>query len=76
MIPNMSDENVHTVYIEYNPGILRIFLDDLQNVALEIPINLATTLALENGQAFVGFTSATAGAQENHSILSWSLDQN
>jgi hypothetical protein len=72
-ILNMSDGNVHVVKIEYVPGTLRIFLDDLQNPTLTILINLATTLSLDNGQAWVGFTASTGNEWENHDILSWAF---
>ena len=41
--------------------------------ALDIEVNLDAMLDLDNGTAWVGFTSATARAWENHDILSWSF---
>jgi hypothetical protein len=68
-IPNMSDGNVHTVKIVYIPGTLSIFLDDLITPVLIISVDLATTLSLSRGRAWVGFTAGVAAAFENHDIL-------
>jgi hypothetical protein len=39
-------------------------------------INLADLLNLQNGRnAFIGFTSSTGGAWENHDIVSWSYSE-
>lgn len=70
-IPNMSDGNVHNAEIRYDPGTLQIFLDNDVTPRLTIPVNLATTLNLSNGTAFVGFSAATYNAWENHDLLSW-----
>ena len=70
-IPNMSDGNVHNVEISYSPGTMRIFLDNDVTPRLTVPVNLATTLNLSNGTAFVGFSAATYNAWENHDLLNW-----
>jgi hypothetical protein len=79
-IPNISDGNAHTVKINYVPGTMRIFLDNFMTPVLEVSVDLASTLNLDGGQAWVGFTAATGGAQENHDLLNWSftepVDQN
>ena len=36
-----------------------------------VAVNLATLLSLNNGTAWVGFTSATGSSYEEHDILSW-----
>ncbi len=74
---DMSDGAIHTVAIRYSSGLLRVFLDDLNNAPiLQLPLNLGTLLALENGTAWVGFTAATGGDFENHDILIWSFRPN
>lgn len=72
-IPDMSDGNLHTGRISYTPGSMSIFLDDLTSPRLTIPLDLATTLSLNNGQAWVGFTAGTFNAWENHDVISWSF---
>jgi hypothetical protein len=74
-IPNMSDGNVHTVKINYVPGTMRIFLDNLMTPVLEVSVDLESTLNLDGGQAWVGFTAATGGAKENHDLLNWSFTE-
>ncbi|MCT7997214.1 SBBP repeat-containing protein [Laspinema olomoucense] len=72
-IPNMSDGEVHTVKVKYIPGTLQIFMDDLSTPVLTVPVDLGTTLDLDDGNAWVGFTAAAAGAWENHDILNWTF---
>jgi hypothetical protein len=74
---DLSDGAIHTVVIRYAGGMLKVFLDDLNNQpVLELPVDLGTLLDLENGTAWVGFTSATGGQFENHDILMWSFRPN
>jgi hypothetical protein len=74
---NMSDGAIHTVVIRYAGGILRVFVDDLNNQAvLETPVNLARLLELDSGLAWLGFTAATGGEFQNHDILMWSFRPN
>lgn len=54
-------------------GTLAIFVDDLSEPVLVVPVNLANTLELDNGRAWLGFTAATGEAVDNHEILSWSV---
>jgi glucose/arabinose dehydrogenase len=74
-IPDLSDGAVHTVRIDYTPGVLFVFVDDLQTPRVAAPLDLATTLPLDQGRAWVGFTAATGGAAQNHDIRSWSLTE-
>lgn len=71
IIPNMGDGAVHTVRIEYLENWLAIYLDDCQNPALRVPIDIAKTLELEDGHAWFGLTAGTASSWQNHDILSW-----
>jgi hypothetical protein len=70
-LPDMSDGNVHTASILYRPGTITISLDNAQ--VLSVPLNLSTKLSLADGKAWVGFTSATWAAFENHDVLNWSM---
>ena len=68
-----SDQKIHTVKVAYVPGTLQIFLDDLEHPRLTVPLNLATVMNLEQGRAWVGFTSSTGGDCQNHDLVSWSF---
>jgi hypothetical protein len=70
-LPDMSDGNVHTASILYQPGTITISLDNA--TVLSVPLNLSSKLNLNNGQAWVGFTGATWAAYENHDVLNWSM---
>jgi hypothetical protein len=72
-IPLLEDGNVHTAKIKYVPGTLSVFLDDLLNPALTVPMDLANILTLDQGKARLGFTADSGGAAwENHDLISWS----
>lgn len=72
-IPDMSDGNVHTVKIDYVPGLMKVYLDNMVTPAVTGAVNLGSKLNLDAGKAWVGFTAATGGAWENHDIMSWSM---
>ena len=67
----IDDAATHTAKIGYTPGTLSVFLDDLVNPALTLPVNLSDKLHLDAGRAWVGFTGATGGGYENHDVLNW-----
>jgi hypothetical protein len=74
---NMSDGAVHELRLNYAPGSLKIYLDDLNNPLLNVTLDLTNvngTNRLDNtGQAWVGIVAGTAGAFETHDLLSWTL---
>ncbi len=72
-LPNFADGGMHTATIAYAPGALRVFLDDLTRPVLTVDMDLAATLQLDNGQAWIGFTAATGSGYQNHDILNWSF---
>jgi hypothetical protein len=72
-IPVLSDGKVHRAKVAYVPGTLTIFLDDFTKPVLTVPVDLATTLRLADGQAWVGFTAATGGRSQVHDIRSFSF---
>jgi hypothetical protein len=73
-LPELSDGEVHTAKIEYVPGTLLVYVDDLELPILAVKVDLATLLALDEGRAWVGFTAATWDAYENHDILNWAFN--
>ncbi len=75
VIPDMSDWEVHTVKIQYAPGTMSIFIDDLDNACLSVAADLGSVLDLDDGKAWVGFTASSAVAYQNHDILSWSFKE-
>ena len=70
----MDDAATHNVKISYTPGELDVFFDDLANPVLTVSVDLADTLNLDAGRAWVGFTATTGGGYQNHDILSWQYD--
>ncbi len=68
----LDDAAVHTAKIAYTPGSMSIYLDDLTTPKLTVAVDLAESLALDAGKAWVGFTAATGGGYQNHDILNWS----
>jgi hypothetical protein len=72
-IPFFADGAVHTTKISYQKGTLTIFLDDMTNPVLTVPVDLETTLRLDNGTAWVGFTATTGRRSQTHDILSFSF---
>jgi hypothetical protein len=75
-IPNLKDGNIHWVRILYAQGSLTIYVDDFTTPALQVPLDLSTRLALDNGKAWVGFTAGTGIAYQNHDIVSWAFYPN
>jgi Bacterial lectin/TIR domain len=69
--PNLKDGRPHTARIKYNPGRLDIYLDDADLPVLTVRVNLATTLGLTNGMAWIGLTAATGDYTEQHEV--WSI---
>lgn len=67
-----TTRGTHTARILYNPGTIQVFLDG--NSLFTSAFNLGNAIALSGGtSAFVGFTGATGGANDNQTISSWTL---
>lgn len=76
-LPTLSDGLVHTARVQYAPGTLNVYVDDLFNPVLSVAIDLDATLSLTSGMAYVGFTAATSGGSgQAHEVLSWSFTEN
>jgi hypothetical protein len=72
---DMSNGTVYDVTIAYVPGLLNVYFDNLALPLLSVNVDLATLLSLDKGtDAYVGFTSSTGGAWENHDIIQWSYE--
>lgn len=70
---DMSNGTIYNVMINYLPGALSVYFNDLSTPLLTMNVNLGTLLNLQNGrEAFIGFTSSTGGAFEKHDIVQWS----
>jgi len=78
---NISSGTAQTCRIDYIPGqgggngTLMVYVVDMTTPKVTASINLATTLALNSGKAWVGFTAATGGSAEVHDIQTWSFTQ-
>lgn len=73
---DMSNGSVYDVLIRYTPGQLAVYFGSLLTPILTVNVDLANTLNLQNGtNAFIGFTSSTGGAWENHDIVQWSFTE-
>lgn len=71
-IPNLSDGEIHRVKITYKPPKIEIYMDSLNSMPiLSVNINLVDSLQLDDGRAWIGFTTSTGSAYEKHYILSW-----
>lgn len=80
VIPIRADGTIYYAMIDYNveKNKIRVFLDTTdiftKPVLIAENVKIDEILNLENGtHAYVGFTSATGCAYENHDILSWYL---
>jgi len=72
---DMSNGTVYDVKITYLPGTLSVYFDNLITPILTVNVDLGQILALENGSdAYIGFTSSTGGAWENHDIVKFSYE--
>jgi hypothetical protein len=80
ILPLRTDGTIYYAKVEYDNfnKRLSVWLDTTQNFtnpSLEIEgFDLASELNLDGGEgAFIGFTSATGNAYENHDLLAWSF---
>ena len=53
-------------------GLLYVYLDDMFSPVITTPLNLANTLNLDSGRAYVGITAATGDSNwQVHDVLGW-----
>ena len=74
LITDLSDGGTHMIRVEYVPGALRVYVDDVIP-SLQVAIDLEQTLSLSGGEAYVGFTAATGGLPQAHYVHSWTFDE-
>lgn len=71
----LADGNVHTVTINYSgpsTKLLDVILDGNDLFPGGVVFDM-TTIGLNSGNAWVGFTAATGGGDDNQDILSWTF---
>jgi len=69
----LTDRQVHTARILFQPPVLSVFLDGSTAPVLEAVVDLSIATDGQ-GNAWVGFTAATGSGWQNHDILTWSFD--
>ncbi len=69
----LADGNVHTVVIDYDPGTLRVFVDNFGVPLLVVPVFLDKLLNLNDGAAWAGFSGGSGAVSENHDIFTWTF---
>ena len=81
---NLADGYVHTATITYTPfsstncdgpcpGVLDVILDGTDLFPNGVQFDMTSLGLGTGGTAYVGFTGATGGADDNHDILSWTF---
>lgn len=65
----LENGEIHQVRIEYEKGVIKVFLNETQ--VLNHTIDIGKTLNLDNETAWVGFTSSTGAAYSYQEIHSW-----
>ena len=70
-----SDGLMHEIFIRFEDDSLNLFFDSIKSPVLSAKISIKDTLLLDEGKAWVGFTSSTGLATERHSIMSWSFNK-
>uniref|UniRef100_A0A7S1MTS5 Legume lectin domain-containing protein n=1 Tax=Hemiselmis andersenii TaxID=464988 RepID=A0A7S1MTS5_HEMAN len=74
--PNWSSSEYAQTFVKSDGmGTLRVFLDDMDEAVINMPISLKYALRLETGKAYVGFTASTGDMWQNHDILSWEFKE-
>lgn len=68
-----SDGKVHAVRIRYVPGLMQIYLDDLNKPLLVAKFRLEKIVPFKNGEAWVGFTASTGADSQNQDIFNWTF---
>jgi hypothetical protein len=81
-LPVFKDGKPHNVKINYTPGSLTVYVDNMEKPVLTVALKLDAFSGMgfkdasvldADGKAWVGFTAGTGGLMENHDILSWKL---
>lgn len=70
-IPVMEDGKEHVLRIEYVSKVFKVFLDDMSVPKIVSYVDMDSLLNLDNGMAWLGFTSSTGGSYANHDIVAF-----
>lgn len=70
-VNEINDGRVHQVQVLSEDDILYIRFDGRQ--IIEVEVEFADLLGLDDGKAWIGFTAGTGGAFANHDVVSWSF---
>ena len=72
---NMSDNKSHFARISYQPGTLRVYLDDFSAPLVTASVDLQALLALTEGSAWLGFTAANGTLTSVQDTLDWTVSR-
>lgn len=75
-IPQLEDGTVHIMRIDYVNKVMKVYLDEFNTPKITAYVNIDSLLDLDNGKAWLGFTSSTGGAFANHDIVSFGHKSN
>lgn len=68
----MANDDAHVVRITYEPGELDVYFDNMEEPTLTVAVDLESTLRLDDGHAWVGFTASNEpGFHQAHDIINW-----
>jgi len=68
---SLSDGSAYDVRLVYQNGQLDIYFNGGITPILSVDVDIAGTLGLTDGRAWVGFVAATGGDFQNHDVLSF-----
>ncbi len=71
---DLDSNDLRTIRVEYVPGLLQVFVDDVVTT-LQLELDIAATLSLADGTAWVGFTAANSTMSQITEVVSWSFDE-
>lgn len=73
----LDDGKPHSMRVQYSPGMLTIYVDDLGTPVLMVPVNLQSidgeSILDKSGMAWVGFTAGTGGVTQSHIVREWTM---
>jgi hypothetical protein len=70
----LEDGQIHKAKIEYEKGVLKVYLDGKE--ILSKAVDIGKTLNLDNEMTWVGFTASTGAAYANQEIHHWEFKGN
>lgn len=68
---NLSDAAIHSARIQYDAGVLELYLDESMEPILTAEIDIADQLNLTDDTAWIGFVGGTGTSYESHDIRNW-----